>query len=225
MLSCSSRSGFSVVELMVSVGIVGILATVAVPTYGYYKRKAVLSEVTTNLAALKKGQFAYYYAEHAARGSGDGVYSNCVTTTTHGVHSEDPDFPPESQGAHMAQTGMRPNWPADDQAHHYDWEADPQFVALGFSPSNDVYGHYFVHGGHSAWGTPIAGQPQECGMVNSGDERVFQIGVWWNLHRDPVQGSSWQDIFSSQHLGHESLTYGARAGELYLMKRTRIEER
>jgi len=52
--------GFSVVELMVSVAIVGVLAAVAIPSFRNYQWKAKRGEAYVNLAALAKSQRAYF---------------------------------------------------------------------------------------------------------------------------------------------------------------------
>jgi type IV pilus assembly protein PilA len=61
--SIKSQSGFSLIELMVVVGIIGILASIAVPQFSKFQAKARQSEAKTSLAALytaEKGFFSEY---------------------------------------------------------------------------------------------------------------------------------------------------------------------
>lgn len=55
-----SQSGFSLVELMVVVAIIGILAAVAVPSVNKYMAKARQSEAKTNLSSLFTSEKAFY---------------------------------------------------------------------------------------------------------------------------------------------------------------------
>ena len=45
------KNGFSLVELMVAVGIVGILAAIAIPSYSAYVKRANRSDATRSLSA------------------------------------------------------------------------------------------------------------------------------------------------------------------------------
>lgn len=48
--------GFSLIELMVVVGIIGVLVAIAAPNFIRYKAKACQAEVRTNLGAIYKAQ-------------------------------------------------------------------------------------------------------------------------------------------------------------------------
>jgi len=54
------EAGFTFVELMIVVAILGVLASVAIPSFRSYQWKAKRSEAFTNLAALAKTQQSYY---------------------------------------------------------------------------------------------------------------------------------------------------------------------
>lgn len=54
------QSGFSLVELMIVVSIVGIVAAVAVPNVQDYARKGKRSEAYTNLTEIYRKQMAFY---------------------------------------------------------------------------------------------------------------------------------------------------------------------
>ncbi len=52
--------GFTLIELMIVVAIIGILATVAVPSFMRYQNRARRAESFSNLAALAKAQKSYF---------------------------------------------------------------------------------------------------------------------------------------------------------------------
>ena len=57
------------VELMIVVGIIGILSSVALPSFKLYKQKVIQSEITTNIGTLFRGASTYYHRVHTI-GSG-----------------------------------------------------------------------------------------------------------------------------------------------------------
>ncbi len=57
--------GFTLIELMIVVAIIGVLAAVAIPSFVKYMRRAKTAEATMNLRKMYDGAVAYYVGEHA----------------------------------------------------------------------------------------------------------------------------------------------------------------
>jgi type IV pilus assembly protein PilA len=54
------QGGFTLIELMIVVAIIGILAAIAIPNFLRFQMKAKTSEGKTNLAAIRTAQQSYY---------------------------------------------------------------------------------------------------------------------------------------------------------------------
>ncbi len=54
------KSGFTLVELMIVVAMIGLLSALAIPSFSRYQNRARRSESHTNLASLAKAQKSYY---------------------------------------------------------------------------------------------------------------------------------------------------------------------
>ena len=57
--------GFTLIELMIVVAIIGVLAAVAIPAFMKYIRRSKTVEATMNLRKMYDGAVAYYVGEHA----------------------------------------------------------------------------------------------------------------------------------------------------------------
>jgi type IV pilus assembly protein PilA len=55
-----SRAGFTLIEVMIVIAIVGILAAVAIPTYLRFQIRAKAAEVKINLAAIKTAEESFF---------------------------------------------------------------------------------------------------------------------------------------------------------------------
>ena len=57
---CKNAKGFTLIELMIVVAIIGVLAAIAIPQYTNFRLKAKTAEAKSNLGAIRLGEEAYF---------------------------------------------------------------------------------------------------------------------------------------------------------------------
>jgi len=77
-------AGFTLIEIMVVVAILGLLASIAIPAMNAYARRSKTAEARIQLAKMFDATVAFYTAEHVDRGDVEMIgLGGSVTSATH----------------------------------------------------------------------------------------------------------------------------------------------
>ncbi len=133
----SKKEGFTLIELMIVVAIIGVLAAIAIPAFINYVKRSKTSEAGSNLKAMFTGASAYYQNENAPRGLvAAGAVAPAATACTV-----------------LAQVaGAVPT----ESKQSVDFSILPSYVALGFASSDPLYYQYHVIGSDGSCGNAPA---------------------------------------------------------------------
>lgn len=172
-----NRKGFTLIELMIVVAILGILAAVAIPAFLKYIKRSKSSEAVINLRKLYDGSVTYFSAEH-------------VTSAGTVLQARFPETQAATPTCCVGAT----------KTIFTTWDSLPTFVALNFSVADPFYYSYQYTSNSDSGGTEnLAAFTAAAFGDLDGDATVYSTFVrFGTINQMEVQGSA--GIYIAQQL-------------------------
>ena len=116
-MATRNDTGFTLLELLVVVSIVGILASIALPQYASYRARGFDVIVESQVRHIATGQEAYF--------AGNSTYSNDITSIEGMVLNDGVTISITTGNSGDIASSFKIHGSHQQAAHEYDWVSDP----------------------------------------------------------------------------------------------------
>ena len=116
-MATRNERGFTLLELLVVVSIVGILASIAIPQYASYRARGFDSIVESQVRHVATGQEAHY--------ASNSTYSNDINSLEGMVLEEAVEITISPGNSGDITSSFRIHGLHPQASHEYDWVSDP----------------------------------------------------------------------------------------------------
>jgi type IV pilus assembly protein PilA len=163
----SKKEGFTLIELMIVVAIIGILAAIAIPAFVNYVKRSKTSEAGANLKSLFTGAASYYERENWTQGLVAPGGSAAASV-------------------HCTVNSAAPSYDASDAKFVVNWPTEAAgFRALDFAPADPLYFEYHITSpgsacGNSANDTTVYTFTANGDLDGDNTESTFQLAAGSN---------------------------------------------
>lgn len=151
------KEGFTLIELMIVVAIIGILAAIAIPAFINYVKRSKTSEAFSNLKAMFTGSASYYVDEHWPAG--------VMPRGTTAIPSTACAVSDGNTGNAVGQEKATIDWEGLRAGGMNRWDG------LNFNPADPVYYNYSV-----------VDSPGDCG--NTSETTIYTFHATGDLDGD-----------------------------------------
>ncbi len=168
--------GFTLVELMIVVAIIGILAAVAIPGFMKYIKDSKTTEAKTGIKSISAGALAYFQTEHASDENGLNYYTK--------QFPNDQFCKTKTGGGSCVGLANQPGAMTAGEKKLGDFSTEP-WISLDFQLSAPIYYNYGYQGTGNGIETKFLAQASAALGINTIDS-CFRISGEMNSTGAPV---------------------------------------